>query len=110
MSRAERRQYERMSKGQDPYAPNPRQSRDPRRNKPRPRPAANAKPATGGRQFWTRSVGAAVIIGVLAFSVAWGQGMPIAAYVGVGAAGATVLAAAGLRRLLARVGDRRPPA
>ena len=110
MSRAERRQYERMSKGQDPYAPNPRQSRDPRRNKPRPKPPATGGPATGGRQFWTRSIGAAVAVGVIAFSLGWSQGMPVAAYIGVGAAGAIVLAAAGLRRLLARAGDRRPPA
>lgn len=110
MSRAERRQYERMSKGQDPFAPNPRQARDPRRNKPRPKPTGNAAPGTAGRQFWTRSVGAAVILGVIAFSVAWPLGMPIAAYVGLGAAGATLLMATGLRKVLARAGDRRPSA
>jgi len=109
MSREERRQYQRMMKGQDPYSA-PRGTRDPRRKPtPRPKPTNAVAAAPSGRRFWTRTAGAAVVMGVVAFSMQWHAGMPWALYVGVGAFGFVLLAAVAGRALWQRAADRRPP-
>jgi hypothetical protein len=105
MSREERRAYERMNRGRDPMAPPINRQAQQRMERAKQRRAAkrsSAQPAgpLGGR--FARVVGIGfVLIGLVAFSLAWPQGMPNALYIGLGAAAAwLVLAFAG--RALAR--------
>jgi hypothetical protein len=88
MSRAERRQYQRMTKGQDPYAP-----RTPAGgNRPPPRRRGTREPRDWSftRGFWLRSIGLAAVIGVLGLSVVWQSGAEQALLVGALAATATI--------------------
>lgn len=90
MSRAERRAYKRMTKNQDPYAPP---------GGARRRPASRARSRRPGRapslefrfvtpRFLIWLIGGATAVGLVAFSVAWPNGMPLAAYIGLAGAAA----------------------
>ena len=103
MSRAERRQYQRMMKGQDPYAQQPRggQKRPPRRRAP-----SEPRDWSFNRGFWLKSIGVAVVVGLIGLSVVWSSGAETALLVGVVAAAATVALLVGVRLFL----QRRSPA
>jgi len=88
MSRAERRQYERMTKGQErgglPPVPPGARARMERKRAARRSP----EPVHGmglSLRFWLRSLAIALAVGLVAFSLAWPSGMPFAVYVGLGA-------------------------
>ncbi|MEK6192023.1 MAG: hypothetical protein AABM41_06830 [Chloroflexota bacterium] len=102
MSRAERRQYQRMMKGQDPYAP-PKAGgrRPPRRSGPRA-----PRDWSFHRGFWLRSAAVAVVAGLIGLSVVWPSGAERAAVVGLGAAAATIGVLVILRLLLRRAAAR----
>ncbi len=112
MSREERRAYQRMTRKQDPYAlpsSGPARARLQRQERLKARRAA-ASTATPGAltgRFWAWSVGGAAAVGLIAFSLAWPQGMPMAGYVGGGVMVAWVAAAFGLRALGRRNAARR---
>ncbi len=109
MSRAERRAYKRMTKSQDPYAP--------------PAAAANRNRAVAARQqrrarpagpfeFWSRRfmtwlVGGAIVAGLIAFSLAWPNGMPNALWVGLGGAAGWAGVIVALRFLQGRMAASR---
>ncbi|MEO8246008.1 MAG: hypothetical protein ABI622_02705 [Chloroflexota bacterium] len=88
MSREERRAYERMNKGRDPFAPpvsaQARQRMERQKQKRTARRGTRA--GSGQSRFVLWAVGGFVIIGLAAFSLAWPQGMPNALYIGLGAA------------------------
>jgi hypothetical protein len=104
MSRAERRQYQRMMKGQDPYAPGPKAGggrRPPRRIGPR-----EPRDWSFHRRFWLRSIAMAAVVGVIGLSLIWQSGAEQALLVGAGAAVATIGVLIGLRLLLRRAAAR----
>ena len=79
MSRAERRQYQRMMKGQDPNAPRtPPGGTKP----PRKRSANEPRDWSFTRRFWIRSGLASVAVGIVGLSVAWPSGADRAALIG----------------------------
>ncbi len=95
MSRAERRQYERMTKGQDrsglpPVPPGARARIERKRARRAPQPVTGMGLSL---RFWIRSLAIALALGLVAFSLAWPSGMPFALYVGLGL---TVLSLGGL--------------
>lgn len=103
MSRAERRAYKRMTKNQDPYAA---AAQSAARGRPA-RPARRATPK-GPFVFWSRRFmlwifGGAAAAGLLAFSVAWPNGLPNAVWVGLAAAAAWAGLIVGLRFLQSRM-------
>jgi uncharacterized membrane protein YccC len=79
MSRAERRQYQRMMKGQDPNAPRtpPGSTKPPRR-----RSANEPRDWSFTRRFWVRSTLVAAAVGVIGLSVAWPSGADRALMIG----------------------------
>jgi hypothetical protein len=95
MSRAERRQYQKMMKSQDPYAPRtpPGGGRPPKK-----RTARAPRDWSFTRGFWLRSVGIAAVAGVVALSVAWSSGAETALLAG-GAVAVGVLGILALVRL-----------
>jgi hypothetical protein len=98
MSRAERRAYKRMTKSQDPYAlpgGSSARTRVQRQRSRRPQPTGPFEFVT--RRFLAWSLGGAVAAGLVGFSIAWPNGMPMAAYVGLGVAVGWGLLAVGLR-------------
>ena len=108
MSRAERRAYKRMNKGQDPYA---MPAAPANRGRAAARTARRAKPA-GPFVFWSRRfitwlVGGAVVAGLIAFSLSWPNGLPMALWVGLGAAAAWAGLIVGLRFLQGRMAASR---
>jgi hypothetical protein len=100
MSRAERRQYQRMMKGQDPYAP----KTPPGGNRPPPRRRTEREPRDWSftRGFWLRSIGLAAVVGVLGLSVVWQNGAEPALLVGAVAALLTIALLVGVRLLIQR--------
>jgi hypothetical protein len=102
MSREERRAYQRLAKKQDPYAPPSNPAVRARQEKIRARRAARPAPRTRAG-LTTRALawifGGGVAVGLIAFSVAWPNGMPLAAYAGLAAAAVWIAAAFGLRLL-----------
>ena len=88
MSREERRAYERMNKGRDPFAPPvSAQARQRMERQKQMRTARRATTAGSGRsRFGLWAFGGFIVIGLGAFSFAWPQGMPNALYIGLGAA------------------------
>jgi hypothetical protein len=100
MSRAERRQYERMMKGQDPYAP--RTPAGGNRPPPRRRGAGQPRDWSFTRRFWLRSIGLAVVVGVVGLSVVWSNGAEQALLVGAVAALLTIALLVGARLVLQR--------
>lgn len=112
MSREERRAYQRMTKKQDPYAlpaSGPARARQQRQERIKARRAAepSAPPGAFSRRFLAWAFGGGVVIGLIAFSLAWPSGMPFAGYVGLGVAASWAVAAFGLRALAARSAARR---
>jgi hypothetical protein len=108
MSRAERRAYKRMTKSQDPYAPPGGAAARARVQRTRARRTAPSGPfqfVTGRVLAW--GLGGAVAAGLVAFSIAWPNGMPMAAYIGLGAAAAWGLLAVGVRFLQQRTASQR---
>jgi len=103
MSRAERRQYQRMMKGQDPYAPGPKVGgrRPPRRPGPR-----EPRDWSFHRGFWLRSILIAAVVGLIGLSLVWQSGAEQALLVGAGAAAATIGLLVGSRLLLRRAAAR----
>lgn len=104
MSREERRAYERMNKGRDPFAPpvsaqarqrmeRQKQKRDARRGR--------TTAAGGSARFLRWVVIGFAAISIVAFSLAWPQGMPNALFIGVGS-GIAWLVLAAVGRWLAR--------
>jgi hypothetical protein len=106
MSREERRAYQRMTKKQDPYAlpatgaARARQQQLERRKAQRP--VTVSTPGAFSRRFLAWALGGAAAAGLIAFSLAWPNGMPTAGYVGAGVAVAWIVIAFGVRALLAR--------
>jgi len=102
MSRAERRQYQRMMKGQDPYAPPKAGGRRP------PRRPGTREPRDWSfhRGFWLKSVAVAVVAGLIGLSVVWASGAERALAVGLGAAVATMGLLVVLRLFLRRAAAR----
>jgi hypothetical protein len=99
MSRAERRQYQRMMKGQDPYAP-----KTPAGGRPPPRRRGSREPRdwSFNRGFWLRSIGLAALVGVLGLSVVWSTGAERALLVGAATAAATIGLLVVLRLIIQR--------
>ncbi|HET9879596.1 MAG TPA: hypothetical protein VFQ81_09860 [Candidatus Limnocylindria bacterium] len=89
MSREERRAYERMNRGRDPFAPPVNKQAQQRMERAKQRRAAKratSAPASGlGGRFIRWALLGFVLIGLLAFSVSWPQGMPNALYIGLAA-------------------------
>ncbi|MGH2462564.1 MAG: hypothetical protein ACRDFZ_02925 [Candidatus Limnocylindria bacterium] len=103
MSRAERRQYQRMMKGQDPRGLPPRAGgRRPQR------PPVSQKPRDWSfhRGFWLRSIGIAVVAGLIGLSVAWPSGAETALLAGLGVGAATIGLLVILRLFLRRASTR----
>ena len=112
MSREERRAYQRMTRTQDPYAlptSGPARARIQRleRLKARRASASTAAPGAISGRFWAWTLGGGAVVGLIAFSLAWPNGMPLAGSIGGGVALAWVLAAFGLRALAGRNPPRR---
>jgi hypothetical protein len=108
MSRAERRAYKRMTKSQDPYAPPGGAAARTRAQRTRTRRTVPSGPfqfVTGRFLAW--GLGGAVAAGLVAFSIAWPNGMPMSAYIGLGAAAAWVLLVVGVRFLQRRTATQR---
>jgi hypothetical protein len=88
MSRAERRAYKRMTKNQDPYSlPAGAQQRLKAQQQQR---RARRAPRRTEFTFWSGRalawiVGGAFVSGLVGFSIAWPNGMPLALYIGVAA-------------------------
>jgi hypothetical protein len=87
MSRAERRQYQRMMKGQDPYAQQPRGGQ---KRPPKKRATREPRDWSFNRGFWLKSIGVAVVVGLIGLSVVWPNGAETALLVGAGAAAANM--------------------
>ena len=107
MSREERRAYQRMTKKVDPYAlpaTAAARARAERQQRARARRAQTSTSAPGAvsRRFLLWALGGGAAVGLIAFSLAWPNGMPFAGYVGLGAWVAWAAAAFGLRALLRR--------
>ena len=108
MSRAERRAYKRMNKGQDPYAmpaATANRGRAAARTTRRPKPA-------GPFVFWsprfvTWLAGGAVVAGLIGFSISWPNGLPTSLWVGLGAAAAWTGLLVALRFLQGRMAASR---
>jgi hypothetical protein len=107
MSRAERRAYKRMTKNVDPYAvpgnsagTRSRVERARARRATRRPQQADAGFMSGRFPIW--GVGGTLVAGLIAFSVAWPNGMPFAAYVGLAGAAVYGALAFGLRALQRR--------
>lgn len=108
MSREERRAYERQMKSMErgpalPPGARARAERNATRRAARRQPSSSA----AGARFWIRTVLIAVVIGFIAFSLQWSEGMPRALYVGLTAAAITFLVLLGFRFLQGRVARAR---
>ncbi|HEY7738176.1 MAG TPA: hypothetical protein VIC63_03995 [Candidatus Limnocylindria bacterium] len=99
MSRAERRQYQKMKKTQDPYAP-----RTPAGGGRPPRRKAVSQPRDWSftRGFWLRAIGIALVVGAIALSVTWTSGAQTALLAAAAGAALTLGLLAGSRYLLLR--------
>ena len=113
MSREERRAYERQMKSMErgpalPPAARARAERNAAKRAARRASSGDAPGAmSGGRRFWFRTVLIAVVIGFLAFSLQWSEGMPRALYVGLIVGAVVLLLIVGFRFLKGRVARAR---
>jgi len=109
MSRAERRAYQRLNKNRDPYAlpVAPAQKTRMERIKAR-RDLRSASFSFVTLRFLAWALGGAGVAGVVAFSIAWPNGMPMALYMGLAVALAWGLLAVGLRLAQRRAAASRP--
>ncbi|MDQ2935240.1 MAG: hypothetical protein M3R49_09745 [Chloroflexota bacterium] len=108
MSRAERRQYERMTKGQDrgglpPVPPGTRARLERRRARRAPEPVQGIGLTL---RFWGRALAIALALGLTAFSLAWPRGMPLALYVGLVIAAVACAIQLGIRAVRQRAASR----
>jgi hypothetical protein len=103
MSRAERRQYQRMMKGQDPYAP---PSKVGGRRPPRRPGSREPRDWSFHRGFWLRSIAIAAAVGLIGLSLVWQSGAERALLVGLSAAAATIGLLVVLRLFLRRAAAR----
>jgi hypothetical protein len=104
MSREERRAYQRQMRGMDrsPSLPPAARARA-ERNAAKRAQRAEPKPAAAfSRSFWIRSILIAIAGGFAGFSLAWGNGMPTALYVGLAVAAVALLVLVGVRYLQRR--------
>ena len=76
-----------------------------RRQSSQPGPGRGAM--SGGARFWTRTILVAVIVGFIAFSLQWSEGMPRALYVGLIVGAVTLLLILGFRLLQGRAARAR---
>jgi fatty acid desaturase len=110
MSRAERRAYQRMNKNRDPYAMPVAPAQKARIERVRARReqkrSADVGFVTPRLLVW--AAGGAVVAGLVAFSIAWPNGMPQALYVGLAAAAVWAVLVIGVRLLLRRAAANRP--
>jgi hypothetical protein len=105
MSREERRAYQRQMKSfeKGPQLPPAARARAERNAARREARRATTQPAGAlSARFLLRAILIAVAIGFLAFSLQWGEGMPWALYVGLGAAAVAFGVILGIRWLIAR--------
>jgi hypothetical protein len=99
MSRAERRQYQRMTKNQDPYAtPSGGRGRRP----PRKRGPVAPRDWSFTRGFWLKIIGIAAVVGLIGLSVTWPGGAERALMVGAATAVAAFVLLVGARMFLQR--------
>lgn len=105
MSREERRNYQRMMKNMErgPALPPAARARAERAAQRRARRMQPEPAGAFSRRFWIRSVAIAAILGFIAFSLQWGNGMPMALYVGLGVGAVVLLLIVGFRLLQRRV-------
>lgn len=110
MSREERRAYQRMNKNRDPYAVPvaPAQKARFERARARREQKRSADFVFVTRRFLAWAVGGAAIAGLVAFSIAWPNGMPLALYIGLAAMAIWGMLAIGLRLALRRAAANRP--
>lgn len=115
MSREERRNYERMMKNMErgPALPAAAKARAERQARRRGR-AAPAPRGAFSTRFWVRTVLIALVVGFVAFSLQWSNGMPAALYVGLAAGGGALALLLGLqlvqrRGMTERTQGERPP-
>jgi len=110
MSRAERRAYQRMNKNRDPYAMPvaPAQRARIERVRARREQSRGAAFVFATRRFLVLAFGGALLAGLVGFSIAWPNGMPLALYLGVAAAAAWGALAFGLRLAQGRAAANRP--
>jgi hypothetical protein len=99
MSRAERRQYQRMMKGQDPYA---QPSRGGARKPPRRTGPREPRDWSFHRGFWLKSIGISAVVGIIGLSVVWQGGAEQALLVGAVTAAATIAVLVLFRLVLQR--------
>jgi hypothetical protein len=99
MSRAERRAYQRMNKNRDPYALPVAPAQKARMERVKARREQRRSGSTGFVTgiFLAWGLGGALAAGLVAFSLSWPNGMPMALYVGLAVAFAWGLLAIGLR-------------
>ena len=69
--------------------------------------SSEAGASSGGARFWIRTVLIAVVLGFIAFSVQWSEGMPRALYAGLIVAAVVFLLVVGFRFLQGRVARAR---
>jgi hypothetical protein len=106
MSREERRAYQRQMKAYEkgpavPPAARARAERTAAKRAARRSTADPSRPLT--RSFLLRAILIAAVVGLIAFSVQWGEGMPRALYVGLAAGALALGVIVGIRFLMARV-------
>jgi hypothetical protein len=110
MSRAERRAYQRLNKNRDLYAMPVAPAQKARFERVRAR--REQKRSTDfvfvTPRFLAWAVGGAVVAGLVAFSIAWPNGMPMALYVGLAALLVWGMLAIGLRFAQRRAIANRP--
>lgn len=110
MSRAERRAYQRLNKNRDPYATPVAPAQRARLERVQAR--RDLKRSAGFSfvtpRFLALAAGGSVVAGLIAFSIAWPNGMPLALYVGLAAMATWGMLAIGLRLAQRRAAANRP--
>jgi hypothetical protein len=103
MSREERRQYQRMMRNMErgPSLPPAAQARIERQRARRAQQPSRPKGELN-RGFWARAIAIAAMVGFLGLSIQWGEGLPRALYVGVGAGILALAVVVGFRLLQRR--------
>jgi hypothetical protein len=105
MSREERRAYQRQMKSLDkgPALPPAARARAERKAARREARRATADPSRPfSATFLLRAALVAAAIGIIGFSLQWGEGMPWALYVGLAAAAIALAVILGVRYLMSR--------
>ncbi|HSJ00480.1 MAG TPA: hypothetical protein VLA59_08850 [Patescibacteria group bacterium] len=106
MSREERRNYQRMMKNMErgPALPPAARARAERNAQRRARRAQPEAAGALSRRFWIRTLLIATVLGFIAFSLQWSNGMPFALYAGLAVAFVVLLLIVGFRLLQRRTG------